>query len=153
MEDKFDICDGHIWFFPSFPMEIYYCFEVFRLYSLFIGWKFPTFQSLPIIFPLQRMEIPDVSKISDNISFSKDGNPQCFEVFRLYFHCKGWKSPTFRRFPIIFPFQTMEIPDISNSNILSVYPFQRKEIPEVTAKNIMSNKVLIQFYYTHTTDF
>jgi len=42
------------------------------------------------------------------------------------------------------PFQRMEIPDISNQNILSVYSFQRKEIPEVLRqKSIMSDKVLI----------
>ena len=33
-----------------------------------------------------------------------------FEDFRLYSLSKGWKSSTFRNFPIIFPFQRMEIP-------------------------------------------
>jgi hypothetical protein len=35
------------------------------------------------------------------------------------------------------PFQRMEIPDISNQNILSVYSFQRKEIPEVYGKKVL----------------
>ncbi len=102
MEYKFDICDGHFlpfWSFPiTFPfqrMEIpnvsmfsdyisiardgnLRCFEDFRLYSLFQGWKFPMCRCFLIIFPLQRMEIPDVSKISDYIPSSKDGNPRCF---------------------------------------------------------------------------
>jgi hypothetical protein len=60
MENKFDIYDGYIWCFPTFPMEIFDQFEVFRsysflkdgnpqrfedfrLYSLFKGWKSPTF--------------------------------------------------------------------------------------------------------------
>ncbi len=82
MEDKFDICDGYIWFFPKFPMEIFYRFEDFRLDSLSKGWKSPTFRSFPIIFPLQRMEILEVSKISNNnpfqrmeISAAQKGNP------------------------------------------------------------------------------
>ncbi len=56
------------------------------------------------------MEILDISKFSDYIPFPKDGNPRHFEIFRLYFLSKGWKSSTFRNFPIIFPFQRMEIP-------------------------------------------
>jgi hypothetical protein len=79
MEDKFDICNGHIWFFPIFPMDISYRFGNFRLDSLFKGWKSPTFRSFPIIFSLQRMEILEVSKISDFIPFSKDGNFRHFE--------------------------------------------------------------------------
>ncbi len=101
MEKKFDICDVHIWFFPTFPMEIFDRFEVFRLYSLFKGWKFPmfrsfpilfhckgwkspTFRRFPIIFLFQRMEIPDVLKFSDNIPSSKDGNSRCLrqEILR-----------------------------------------------------------------------
>jgi len=35
-----------------------------------------------------------------------------FEVFRLYSLSKGWKSSTFRNFPIIFPFQRMECFDL-----------------------------------------
>ncbi len=87
----------------TFAMDIFGFFQHFR-------WKFLTF-----------------SKFSDYNTFSKDGNPLCFEVFWLNFHCKGWKSPTFRsfpfkfhckgcksttfrRFPIIFLFQRMEIP-------------------------------------------
>jgi hypothetical protein len=63
-------------------------FEVFRLYSLYTGWNFST-----------------GSKFSDYIPFTQDGNPRRFEVFRLYFQCKEWKSPTFRRCPIILTFQ------------------------------------------------
>jgi hypothetical protein len=96
MGDKFDICDGHIQFFPTFPMEIFDRFEVFRLNSLYTGWKSSTFRSFPIIFPLHRMEIFDR-----------------FEVFRLYTLYTGWKSSTFRSFPIIFPLQRMEIADFS----------------------------------------
>jgi hypothetical protein len=59
MGNKFDICDGHFQFFPTFPMEIFDRFEVFRLYSLYTGWKSSTFRSFPIIFPLHRMEIFD----------------------------------------------------------------------------------------------
>jgi hypothetical protein len=43
MESNFDICDGHIRFFPAFPMEIFDHFEVFRFYSLSRGWKSSTF--------------------------------------------------------------------------------------------------------------
>jgi hypothetical protein len=96
MGNKFDICDGHIRFFPTFPMEIFDRFEVFRFYSLYTGWKSSTFRSFPIIFPLHRMEIFDR-----------------FEVFRLYSLYTGWKSSMFRNFPIIFPLQRMEIADFS----------------------------------------
>jgi hypothetical protein len=73
MESNFDICDGQIRFFPAFLMEIFDRFEVFRLYSLFKGWKSLTFRNFPIIFPFQRMEILDISKFSDYIPFSRDG--------------------------------------------------------------------------------
>jgi len=43
----------------KFAMEIFYRFEVLRLYSFLKGWKSPTFQSFPIIIPLY-MKIPDV---------------------------------------------------------------------------------------------
>ncbi len=39
------------------------------------------------------MEIADFSKIFDNIHFSKDGNPEWFEVFCLY--SLWWKSLDF----------------------------------------------------------
>jgi hypothetical protein len=131
MGDKFDISDGHIQFFPTFPMEIFdrfevfrlnslytgwKCrrFEVFRLYSLYTGWKSSTFRSFPIIFPLQRMEIDDL-----------------FEDFRLYSLFKGWKYPTIRNFLFIFPIKG------------------RKSL-NFTAKKITSNKSFVQFYYAHT---
>jgi hypothetical protein len=94
MGNKFGIVDGQIWFFPTFPMKIFDHIEFFRLYSLIKGWKSPTFRSFPIIFTFQRMEIPNVSKFSDYIHFSKDGNPRRFEVFRLYSLFRGWESPT-----------------------------------------------------------
>jgi hypothetical protein len=94
MGNKFDICDGHIQFFPTFPMEIFDRFEVFQLICLYTGWKSSKFRSFPIIFPLHRMEIFDR-----------------FEVFRLYSLYTGWKSSTFRSFPIIFPLHRMEIFD------------------------------------------
>jgi hypothetical protein len=78
-------------------------FEVFRLYSLYTGWKSSTFRSFPIIFPLHRMEILDVSKFSDYITIAKDGNRRLFEDFRLNSLFKGWKYPTIRRFLLIFP--------------------------------------------------
>ncbi len=132
MGNKFDIWDGHIQLFPTFPMEILTgskfsdyipCtqdgnprrFEVFLLYSLYTGWKFST-----------------GSKFSDYIPFTQDGNPRCFEVFRLYFHCKEWKSPTFRRFPIIFTFPRMEIP--GDSKFSAYIPYQRMEITEFYGK-------------------
>ncbi len=52
-------------------------------------------RSFPIMFPVQRMEIPDFSEFSDYVSFSKDGNPWLFGIFRLCFLFKGWKSVTF----------------------------------------------------------
>jgi hypothetical protein len=79
MEDIFDICDGHIWFFPTFPMEISYRFEDFRLDFFSKDGNPQHNRSFPIIFPLQRMEILEISKISDYIAFSKDGNPRHFE--------------------------------------------------------------------------
>jgi hypothetical protein len=45
-------------------------------------------------FPFPRMKTPDISKFSDVIPFSKDGN-----------------SRPFRNFPMRFPFPTMETPD------------------------------------------
>jgi hypothetical protein len=69
------------------------------------------------------MEIPDVSKFSDYISIAKDGNPRCLEDFRLYSLLKGWKSPVCRCFPIIFPLQRMEIPDVSK--ISDYIPFSK----------------------------
>ncbi len=100
MESNFDICDGQIRFFSAFLMEIFDRFEVFRLYSLSKGWKSSTFRNFPIIFPFQRMEILDISNFSDYIPFPKDGNSWHFEIFRLYSLSKGWKSSTFRNFPI-----------------------------------------------------
>ena len=90
-------------------------FEVFRLYFLYTGWKFST-----------------GSKFSDYIPFTQDGKPQRFEVFQLYFHCKGWKSLTFQRFPIIFTFQRMEIPD--DSKFSAYIPYQRMGITEFYRK-------------------
>ncbi len=128
MGNKFDICDGYIQFFPTFPMEIFYRFEVFRLYSLYTGWKSSTFRSFPIIFPLHRMEIFDR-----------------IEVFRLSSLYTAWKSSTFRSFPIIFPLQRMEIADFSkisnyihfskdgntdDSKFSAYIPYQRKKITE-----------------------
>jgi hypothetical protein len=123
-ENKFDIYDGYHfrWKFLTISKFSDYipflkdgnpqCFEDFRLYSLFKGWKSPTFRSFLIIFPFHRMEISNVSKISDYIPFLKNGNPHRFEDFGLYSLFKGWKSPTFRSFPIIFPFHRMEISNI-----------------------------------------
>jgi hypothetical protein len=88
MENKFDICDGHIQFFPTFPMEIFdrfevfryipftqdgnpQRFEVFRLHFHCKGWKSPTFRRFPIIFTFQRMEIPDDSKFSAYIPYQR----------------------------------------------------------------------------------
>ena len=45
-----------------------------------------------------------------------------FEDFRLYSLSKGWKSSTFRNFPIIFPFQRMEILDISKFSDYIPFP-------------------------------
>jgi hypothetical protein len=70
MENKFDIYDGYIRCFPTFPMEIFDHLEVFRLYSLFKGWESQTFRRFPIIFPFQRMEISNFSKFSAYIPFS-----------------------------------------------------------------------------------
>jgi hypothetical protein len=129
MGNKVDIFEGQIQFFPTFPMEIFDRFEVFRLYSLYTGWKSSKFRSFPIIYSLYTgWKFSTDSKFSDYIPFTQDGNPRCFKVFRLYFHCKGWKSPTFRRFPIIFTFQRMEIPD--DSKFSACIPYQRKEITE-----------------------
>jgi hypothetical protein len=86
-------------------MDIFGFFQHFR-------WKFLTF-----------------SKFPDYISFSKDGNPRCFEVFRLNFHCKEWKSSTFQSFLIKFPLQRMEIPDISKFS--EKIPLQRMQIHNV----------------------
>ncbi len=105
-------------------------FEDFRLYSLFKGWKSPTFRSFPIIFPFHRMEISNISEISDYIPFSQDGNLQLFEMFQLYSLFIGWKSPTFRSFPIIFPFKGWKS-------------------TKFTAEKITSDKVLMQFTYLH----
>ncbi len=80
MGNKFDICDGHIQFFPTFAMK-----------------NFRPVRSFPIIFPLNRMEILDVLKFSDYISIAKDGNCRIFEDFRLYSLFKGWKYPTIQR--------------------------------------------------------
>ncbi len=80
--------------------------------------------------PFHRMEISNVSKISDYIPFSKDGNLQLFEIFRLYSLFIGWKSPTFRSFPTIFPFKGWKS-------------------TKFTAEKITSDKVLIQFTYLH----
>ncbi len=48
-----------------------------------------------------------------------------FEVFRLYSPSKGWKSSTFRNFPIKFPFQRMEILDILKFSDFSDFPIFR----------------------------
>ncbi len=66
MESNFDICDGHIRFFPAFSMEFF------------------TISKFSIIFLFQRMEILDISKFFDYIPFPKDGNPRHFKIFRLY---------------------------------------------------------------------
>jgi hypothetical protein len=95
-ENNLYICDGHIWFFPTFPMLIFNCFEVFRLCFLFKGWKSPTFRSFPIMFPFQKMEIPDFSEFSTYVSFSKDGNPQhlrwTYLVFSDISDGDAWKT-------------------------------------------------------------
>jgi hypothetical protein len=106
------------------------------------------------------------SKFSDYIPFSKDGNPRRFEVFRLNFHCKGWKSltfrsfrlnfhckgwksTTFRRFPIIFIFSKYGNP--RRFQVFRFYSlFKGCESPKLRAKKNMSEKVLIQFYCAHT---
>jgi hypothetical protein len=77
-ENNFDICDGHIWFFS----------DISDVNSRL-------FRSFPIMFPVQRMEIPDFSEFSEYIFFSKDGNSRFFGIFRLCFLLKGWKSTTF----------------------------------------------------------
>ncbi len=91
VESNFDICDGHIRFFPAFPMEIFDQFEVFRLYFLSKGWKSSTFWNFPIIFPFQRMEILDISKFSDYIPFSKDGNSNEENAQMLLIYSTYWK--------------------------------------------------------------
>jgi hypothetical protein len=63
-----------------------------------------------------RCKFSTVSKFSDYVSFSKDGHPRLFVIFRLCFLLKGWKAPTFRNFPIVFPFQRMEIPNICDGH-------------------------------------
>jgi hypothetical protein len=59
------ICDGHIEFFPTFPMEIFDHFEVFRLYSLF-----------------QKMKITKISKLFD-VLFSNEVNAQMLLIYIL----------------------------------------------------------------------
>jgi hypothetical protein len=82
MEKKFDICDVHIWFFPTFPMKIFDCFRSFPIIFPFQRMEIPYVSKFSDYIPLQRMEIPYISKISDYIPFSKYGNPRRFEVFR-----------------------------------------------------------------------
>jgi hypothetical protein len=66
-----------------------------------------------------RCQFSTVSKFSDYVTFSKDGHPRLFVIFRLCFLWNGWKTPTFRNFPIMFPFQRMEIPNICDGH----FPF------------------------------
>ncbi len=78
-------------------MDIFNFFQHFR-------WNFEPVRSFPIIFPLHRMEILDVSKFSDYIPFTQDGN------FRPV-----------RSFPIIFLLHSMEILDVSKfSDYISI---------------------------------
>jgi hypothetical protein len=64
-----------------------------------------------------RCKFSTVSKFSDCVHFSKDGNPRLFVIFRSCFLLKGWKTPTFRNFPIMFSFQRMENPNICDGHI------------------------------------
>ncbi len=106
-------------------------FEVFRLYIPFTqDGNFQPIRSFPIIFPLHRMEILDVSKFSDYISIAKDGNRRLFEDFQLYSLFKGWKYLTIRSF-------------------LLVFPIKGKKSLNFTTKKITSNKSFEQFYYAH----
>jgi hypothetical protein len=105
-------------------------FEVFRLIPFTQDGNFRPVRSFPIIFPLHRMEILDVSKFSDCISIAKDGNRRLFEDFRLHSLFKGWKYPMIRSFLLIFPIKG------------------RKSL-NFTAKKITSNKSFEQFYYAH----
>ncbi len=67
--------------------------------------------NFPIIFPFQRMEIPNF-----------------FKVFQLNFHRTGRKSITFQRFPIKFLFQRMEISNLSK--FFSYIPFSKDGNPQ-----------------------
>ncbi len=103
-------------------------------------------------FPHFRWNFSTFSKFSNYIPFSNDGNSRCFEVFRLNFHCKGWKFPMFRSFPIKLPLQRLEIHNLSK--ISDYISFSKDGNPRsLGQKKIMSEKVLIQFYYAHTIDF
>jgi hypothetical protein len=78
-DNNFDICDV----------------QTYLVFPDISDVNFRLFRSFPIMFAFQRMEIPDFSEFSDYVSFSKDGNPRLFGIFRLCFLFKGWKSPTF----------------------------------------------------------
>jgi hypothetical protein len=145
MGNKFDIFEGHIQFFPTFPMEIFDRFEVFQLICLYTGWKSSKFRSFPIIFPLHRMEIFDRFEVFRLYSLYTGWKSSTFRSFPiLYSNCKGRKSPTFRRFPIIFTFQRMEIPD--DSKFSAYIPYQRKEITEFYGKKrLQAIRVLNNF--------
>ena len=149
MGNKFDICDGYIQFFPTFPMEIFrpvrsfpiilplHRMEIFEVskFSDYIPFtqdgNFRPVRSFPIIFPLHRMEILDVSKFSDYFSIAKDGNRRLFEDFRWYSLFKGWKSPTIQSSLLIFPIKGWKSLNF-------------------TAKKITSNNSFVQFYYAHS---
>ena len=129
-------------------MDIFNYFQHFR-------WKFSTGSKFPIIFPLHRTEILDVSKFSDYIPFTQDGN------FRPV-----------RSFPIIFPLHRMEILDVSKfSDYISIakdgnrrlfedfrlnslfkgwkYPKTRSFLLIFPTKGRKSQS-FVQFYYAHT---
>jgi hypothetical protein len=75
-----------------------------------------------------RMEPDQTIRVMENNFDICDGNIRFFpafpmeifdrfEVFRLNSLSKGWKSSTFRNFPIMFSFHRMEIPCICDGHI------------------------------------
>ncbi len=111
----------------TFMMDIFGVFQ-------HLWWKFLTISKISDSIPFKRMEIPNVSKISDYIPFLKDGNFQLFEVFRLHSLFIGWKSPTFRRFPIILPFLGWKSPTFRSFPI--IFPFKGWKSTKFTVEKI-----------------
>ncbi len=64
-----------------------------------------------------RCKLSTISKCSDYILFSKDGNFRLFCNFPINFLLKRWKFPTCRNFLILFPFQRVEFPNIWDGHI------------------------------------
>jgi hypothetical protein len=79
IENNFDICDGLIWFFPTFPVE-----------------NFLPFQSFPIIFPFQKMVIPDFLKFSDCFPFQRMKILDICNGHNWFFKHFQWKLSTIR---------------------------------------------------------